>query len=962
MLNITTITRRESARVANYYADAADDYYAKDGEQMQWLGTGAENIGLPQSVESDRFRELMAGKIDEDTSLRRVKLQDFDKERLGYDLTFSAPKGVTLQALVNRDESIINAHDNAVKSAIAEAEKLAMARKTENGKTSREETGNLVVGAFRHETSRELDPQLHTHAFVMNMTQRQDGEWRALTNDGILKSVNHLGNVYKASLAKELKKEGFNLRFNSDGSFDLANISEEQTRHFSKRSQQIEEALEEKGLNRATATTAEKNQLSLATRRKKEGGIDPAELHDIWKDRANNIGINFDRDHWAGDNNQKAKERDYKFQYTEREHADECVNFAIDKLKERQTLINHNELQNTALKHGFGLVDNESIQEAIKRSEKAGNIIKGEDTFTPAGRDIGGNGQKPELTFKEWKNALVNEGKNETDAINYIDNAIKKGRLVKEETRYTTPEAKASEKSILDMEKRGRDNVKSIANQKEADKFLKNKGMEKGQRDAVIQMTTSTNRFSAVQGYAGTGKSYMTTAAQELLEKKGYKVKGLAAYNAQVKNLESEGIKSQTVASFVKGKKKDIDDKTVLVLDEAGVMPTHQMEKVMRIAEKNNARLVMMGDTSQTKAIEAGKPMEQLMENGIQTAYMTEIRRQKDSDLLEAVEYAAEGNAAQSLDKLNKMENVYEINDPDERYRQLAKDYVSQNISEQEQSIIVSGTNQSRRDINDHVRDLKGLKGKGEEFDFLHRKDATEAEKKFSSHYDKGSIIIPERDYKNGLNKGEQYKVIDNGPNNSLTVKDKKGKEITFNPVNYKKISNYSTTKEELSIGDTVRMQRGNKDLGLDAGEKLKVEKIKKDDLILKTQDKRKVKMSKSDALMISHAYATTVHSSQGLTENRVFANLDSKSKTTSKEVFYVAISRARNGAHIYTNNKDELPSAVSRGAYKPAALELNNYKSDKQKVAQRFKEQRAKRLQKKIEKEEKEKSAKQIG
>ncbi len=174
------------------------------------------------------FRELLDGRIDRDTQIKRSTGSAKLKERLGYDLTFSAPKGVSLQALVHGDQRIVAAHDKAVTAAIREAETLAMARHTVNKKTLIEHTRNLVVAKFRHETSRELDPDLHTHAFVLNMTQRENGQWRALTNDGVIHSLSHLGNVYKAELAKELGFAGFTLRYERNGTFDLAHFSEPQ--------------------------------------------------------------------------------------------------------------------------------------------------------------------------------------------------------------------------------------------------------------------------------------------------------------------------------------------------------------------------------------------------------------------------------------------------------------------------------------------------------------------------------------------------------------------------------------------------------------------------------------------------------------------------------------------------------------------------------------------------------------
>jgi hypothetical protein len=133
--------------------------------------------------------------------------------RLSLDLALDVPpKSVSLQALIGGDPSVVRAHDLAVERAIAVAEERAQARMKVHGKSQVEETRNLLVAKFRHETSRERDPQLHTHALVLNLTMRSDGEWRALRNDGIVKATRYLGAVYRAELAAELQRAGYSLR------------------------------------------------------------------------------------------------------------------------------------------------------------------------------------------------------------------------------------------------------------------------------------------------------------------------------------------------------------------------------------------------------------------------------------------------------------------------------------------------------------------------------------------------------------------------------------------------------------------------------------------------------------------------------------------------------------------------------------------------------------------------------
>ena len=146
------------------------------------------------------------------------------KDRKGIDFTFSAPKSVSIQALVKGDERIVAAHDAAVKKSLELMQGFAATRKKKGGLSFRERTGNLVAATFRHELSRAQDPQLHTHAIVMNLTRRSDGEWRALSNEDLLKNVKVVGAFYRATLAAELKALGFDLRETRKGGWELAHI------------------------------------------------------------------------------------------------------------------------------------------------------------------------------------------------------------------------------------------------------------------------------------------------------------------------------------------------------------------------------------------------------------------------------------------------------------------------------------------------------------------------------------------------------------------------------------------------------------------------------------------------------------------------------------------------------------------------------------------------------------------
>lgn len=203
------------------------------------------------------------------------------------------------------------------------------------------------------------------------------------------------------------------------------------------------------------------------------------------------------------------------------------------------------------------------------------------------------------------------------------------------------------------------------------------------------------------------------------------------------------------------------------------------------------------------------------------------------------------------------------------------------------------------------------------------RRDTTQEERRFARNYQIGDTVQPERDYeRQGLKKGELYTVIDNGPSNHLTVRAPDGAETKFSPRSVPNLSVYRTERGELAVGDLVRVTRNEASKDLANGERFRVTAQSKDDITV-SDGRRSVVLPTKTALHLDHAYATTVHSSQGLTENRVLVDAPTNTRTTARDTFYVAISRARYEVHIYTNNADKLPRAISRDNEKTAALDL---------------------------------------
>jgi len=916
VLSHKVLTRQDVGRAAGYYEDGADDYYAGEGEASAWQGKGAEELGLKGEVGSSRFRELLAGHVTSDGFASRNATRQDAHSRIGIDLTFSAPKSVSLQALIGGDSRLVEAHDRAVTRAIAVTEERAQARKKVRSQSHVENTRNLVVAKFRHETSRERDPQLHTHALVLNLTRRGDGAWRALRNDEIVKATKYLGAVYRAELAAEVQKLGYSLRHEREGMFELVHMTRSQLAAFSRRAAQIGRRMAEEGLTPQTATAAQKQRVKLATRPGKVSS-DRVALLAEWRERAHDLGIDFDRrprTPGPGANHERADALDGQAAAL---GAKRGVRFALAHLTERQAIIDERELLDVALKHAMGSANVTDVHRELERLGKSGYLIPERPLYRPA--DGPANG--PALSRGAWIEAHVANGSERVQARTRVDQEIQEGRLVLAERRYTTQTALERERSILRGEREGRGTMAPISTPEEVRAMLASTRLGEGQRAAVELIATCQNRVLGVQGYAGTGKSHMLRQAKALAEEHGYAVVALAPYAAQARTLRQLGVESRTLASFLAAREKRLDARTVLVIDEAGTVPARQMEQALQLAEERGARVVLVGDTRQTKAIEAGRPFEQLQSSGMATAVMDEIQRQKDPSLRQAVALAARGETEASL---SLVRDVREIRDDHERRRAIATDYARLPEADRARTLVVAGTNEARREINQVVREGLGLAGHGRKFTVLVRRDTTQAARLFSKNYSVQQVIQPERDYpKFGLERGVLYEILENGPGNRLTVRSETGKVVEVSPMSCRKLSVYEPERAELARGDRVRITRNDAALDLANGDRVTVARVGPGSVTL-TDGRRAVELPADRPMHLDHAYATTVHGSQGMTAEHVLVDASTRSRTTSQEVYYVAISRAERDARVYTDDLTRLPGAIAREHAKHAALDLD--------------------------------------
>ncbi len=286
MLSLSQVKSAGSA--GNYYTEK-DNYYVIGSMEERWQGKGAELLGLEGKVDKQVFTELLQGKLPDGSDLTRIQ-DGVNKHRPGYDLTFSAPKSVSMLAMLGGDKRLIDAHNRAVTVALNQVESLASTRVKKDGVSETVLTGNLIIARFNHDTSRAQDPQIHTHSVVINATQNGD-KWLTLASDTVGKTgfsetilANRIafGKIYQNSLRADVESMGYKtVDAGRNGMWEMEGVPVES---FSTRSQELREAAG------PDASLKSRDVAALDTRKSKEA-IDPAEKMVEWMNTLKETGF-----------------------------------------------------------------------------------------------------------------------------------------------------------------------------------------------------------------------------------------------------------------------------------------------------------------------------------------------------------------------------------------------------------------------------------------------------------------------------------------------------------------------------------------------------------------------------------------------------------------------------------------------------------------------------------------------
>jgi len=887
MLTISKPLSASQARTyhAKEFASQQQNYWTRNQQgHSEWQGQLAGQWNLSGPVHDQQFARLAEGQHPQ-TGQQLVRHQvsrtyegKSGKEitsvehRAAWDATFSAPKSVSITALVGGDDRVRVAHRESVRAALAELERSTQARI--GNVHAPETTGKFAAATFEHDTARPVEgyaaPQLHTHAVIFNVTERDSGQTRALQPHEIFVSQRYVTAVYRSELALRLERLGYELERGKHSQPEIRGYTKEYLEASSPRREQIKDHLREQGIDGAKAA-----QIAAHHTRDRKELLSQKEVLRRHRDLAAQFGHQADR---------VVVEARAHGQHQTREpemSAQRAVTWARDHVFERSAVQDRRAILESALARGMGETAYVSIRQEFERRVRTREF-----------REVAHNGASPHFTTT----GMI---RMEREIIARMQEGNPRGyhdpMLVSPQVRIRTED--------------------------------RHPELSAAQRSAVEDLFLSREKIVGLDGVAGAGKTTVLSVIREGAEADGYHVEGFAPTSRAAQKLTEAGMETSTLQKHLaRGEQPDTGEKRLYVIDESSLASTRQMHDFVHRLHPND-RVLLVGDRRQHEAVEAGRPFAQLQDAGMVTVRLEEIVRQKDPELKRVVEQLAQGKVHEAIESLDRRGRVHEIPDHDKRIRAIAEEYAKS----PERTLVVSPDNRSRMEINERIH--AELQGRGIVTNAEHhvrtlvpRQDMTGADRTWAERYEVGDVLRYSRASKEtGIGRGEYARVksIDS-VSNRLTVELRDGGERSYDPRRQQGVTAYREELRAFSQSDRIQFTAPANDLKVANRELGSIESIGANrQLNLKMDDGRSVRLDPNRQLHLDYGYAVTSHSSQGQTADRVLINVDTElgaKDLLNSRMAYVAISRGAQDAQIFTNDATALGRELSRDVSRQSA------------------------------------------
>lgn len=873
-----TLQQISNATAATRYFNHAlgSDYHTEGGKvQGTWHGQAATQLGLPRQVTAWDFSALANNRHP--TTGEQLTPRQRGNRTAGIEVVVDAPKSVSLAWALTGDERIQEALLASNLETMQEMERDVWTRVRRDGRQEDRKTGNAVWATFLHETARPArddglpDPQLHVHSLWMNLTKDpQEQRWKAAKMQELYRHSGYYRAFFESRLAGRLRELGYAIDRRGQ-SWELAGIDRALIDKFSRRTAHVEEVAKAKGITDARA----KAQLGRQTRTRKSHDLSTAQLRNYWADRLTQD----ERDGLAAlvSRAQARGQGGVPPLLTARE----ALDYASSHLLERSAVLPERQLLAEALRYGIGSVSKEQLQDALRTS------------------------------------ALLS--------------------VEKHGTRYFTSGAVwHEEQRLIAFARRGRGTKKPLG---PASWRIKRDWLNQEQRAAVRHVLDSCSTVILVRGAAGVGKTTLLQEAKEGIEANGKKVFAFApTADASRGTLRKEGFpEAETVARLLVDEQlQELVRDQVVLIDEAGLLGTKQTAKLFALAEQLRFRVILVGDRKQHGSVERGGALKLLEENaGLPVASVTDVQRQQGA-YKQAVTHLSQGDVSAALDQLDRLGWIKEITgDPGDRERQLAAAYVAAVATTKKgrplTALVVSPTHAEGQRITAAIRaELRRQNKLGAQeraFPRLDSRDFTKAQRADPAHHVAGDVVQFFQNAK-GFTRGERVTVLDAGSDGVL-VRTATGATKALPLAQADRFQVFRAGTLELAVGDRVRITNNgftkDKAHRLDNGSLHTVRGFSRSGDVLLDNGFVVAK----DYGHLNHGFVVTSHSSQGKTVDQVFVGQSAASaKAASREQLYVSVSRGRDKAVIYTDDKESLADAVRKSDEHLTATELLGQKT----------------------------------
>jgi len=879
---LSTKTQSNLSNAEKYFKEHLQlgDYYSQENHALgEWIGLGAGRLDLSGRVKEEQFLKLCHNQNPNTGELLTQRMKttrwDFEKmaevanRRIFFDFAFSPPKSVSIQAFVARDRRILDSHNRAVKIAVRELEQFAGTRIHQGLNTSERLTGNIVCAMFRHETSRALDPHLHTHCVMFNATfDSTENRWKALSNYEMMQAKKYAENVYYHELARDLRQFGYEIENNPRGDFQIKGVADDLRTRFSKRHNQIDASLEK--LLKEKPELAKGNlkelrsQIAQAERSRKMPNITLPELEQLWNSQLTEV----EKQSLRGLVHQPKAHVQSPTLTTQA-----AIQWAEAHLFDRRSVVRENEIWSAALEYGRGA---DWTVKDIKATGAAREYIRNENAPSKI--------TTREILSCEWEIVcLARNGRGEFAAFN--------------------PRYNLSQELMPDQCK------------------------------AVEHILGSRDFVTLFCGGAGTGKSHTLREVGNGLKTAGHNFCVITPQRQQALDLKKSFGETQTVSEFLARRKMMpgsviiVDEAGQIGGGQMRELLKFAKENQGRMILSGDTRQHGAVEASDAlRAIERYAGLEPARLTKIRRqnpkAGETKSERKRIKQYRAAVQKAQRGQYAESFDRLEKLGAIVECRTIDEQRERLVADYLA--LAEKKKStVIVSQTWAEIREINERIRiglQMAGLIGKTNSTVMAYeRLDLTEAQKSDKRFYPANAVIIFNR-ATGDFTKGEVGRLLTTTPTHLLIKSERREQKVSFKLLN--RITVCQPMEMKLAEGDRLQL-KANASLSdgreLVNGELVTVKAAKTDGQI-ELSDGRVLPTSYRE---FTRGYAVTSYGSQGKTVQHVLFSDSAVKAATNNQQWLVTISRGTRAVKIFTQSKEQLRENVSRLGDRELAIEF---------------------------------------